>query len=87
MYYKSILLTIKEENHNRLTITNETIKDNGFFIEAYLKPKEINICPNCSSTDVVSNGKKQRCFQDEYYANEPTFVSLTYPYIFMQELF
>lgn len=79
MYYKSILLTIKEENHNRLTITNETIKDNGSFIEAYLKPKEINICPNCSSTDVVSNGKKQRCFQDEYYANEPTFVSLTYP--------
>lgn len=53
MYYKSILLTIKEGNHNRLTITNETIKDNGFFIEAYLKPKEINICPNCSSTDVV----------------------------------
>ena len=44
MYYKSILLTIKEENNNRLTITNETIKDNGFFIEAYLKPKEINIC-------------------------------------------
>ncbi len=78
MYYKSILLTIKEENNNRLTITNETIKDNGFFIEAYLKPKEINICPNCSSTNVISNGKKQRCFQDEYYANEPTFVSLTY---------
>lgn len=22
--------------------------------------------------------KKQRCFQDEYYANEPAFVSLTY---------
>ena len=35
----------------------------AFFIEAYLKPKEINICPNCSSTDVVSNGKKQRCFK------------------------
>ena len=31
MYYKSILLTIKEENNNRLTITNETIKDNVFF--------------------------------------------------------
>lgn len=40
MYYKSILLTIKEENHNRLTITNETIKDNGFFIEAYLNQKK-----------------------------------------------
>lgn len=63
MYYKSILLTIKEENHNRLTITNETIKDNGFFIEAYLKPKEINICPNCSSTDVVSNGKNNVVFK------------------------
>ena len=59
MYYKSILLTIKEENHNRLTITNETIKDNGFFIEAYLKPKEINICPNCSSTDVVSGFRQK----------------------------
>ena len=78
MYYKSILILLKDENKGRLTITNEIIKDNAYFIEAYLKPKEINICPKCSSTNVISNGKKQRCFQDEYYANEPTYVSVTY---------
>ena len=31
MYYKSILLIIKEENNNRLTITNETIKDKYYY--------------------------------------------------------
>ena len=35
MYYKSILLTIKEENNNRLTITNETIKDKYYYLRFY----------------------------------------------------
>lgn len=61
-----------------VSVQLQTIKDNSFFIEAYLKPKEINICSNCNSTNVISNCKKQRCFQDEYYSNEPTFISLTY---------
>ena len=30
MYYKSILLTIKEENNNRLTITNKLYQRIGF---------------------------------------------------------
>ena len=41
MYYKSILILLKDKNKARLTITNEIIKDNAYFIEAYLKPKEI----------------------------------------------
>ena len=41
MYYKSILILLKDENKGKLTITNEIIKDNAYFIEAYLKPKEI----------------------------------------------
>ena len=35
MYYKSILLTIKEKNNNRLTITNETIKDKYYYLRFY----------------------------------------------------
>lgn len=35
MYYKSILLTIKEENHNRLIITNGTIKDKYYYSRFY----------------------------------------------------
>ena len=37
MYYKSVLLTIKEENNNnnRLTITNETIKDKYYYLRFY----------------------------------------------------
>ena len=35
MYYKSILVTIKEENHNRLIITNETIKDKYYYSRFY----------------------------------------------------
>lgn len=46
MNYISLLVKIKEENENRLIIQNEKVINNECFVEAYLKPKDINICHN-----------------------------------------
>ena len=79
MYYKSIIQQIKEKtNDYRIEILNEVIQDNKVYVEAYLKPKEITICPNCSSTNTILFGKKKRTIKDEYLANHICFLLLTY---------
>lgn len=75
MYYKSNFILLKGENKDRLSITNDFFKDNAYFIEAYLKPKEINIYPNCSSTNVISNGKKK---SDVFKMNIMQMIQLLY---------
>ena len=57
MYYKSIIQQIKEEDsESRVVITEEASKDMVVYVSAELKPKDINICPQCSSTKIILYG-------------------------------
>lgn len=58
--YISLLVKMKVENEGRLTIESEKIINNDCFVETYLKPKDINICPQCGSSDTINFGKKIR---------------------------
>lgn len=79
MYYKSIIQQIKDENfESRVIITEEASKNMVVYVKAYLKPKDINICPQCSSTKIILFGKKIRTVKDEYWSNHSSFLILTY---------
>lgn len=79
MYYKSIIQQIKEEDsESRVVITEEALKDMVVYVSANLEPKDINICPQCSSTKVILYGKKKRIVKDEYLTNHTSFLILTY---------
>ena len=57
MYYKSIIQQIKEEDsESRVIITEEAFKDMVVYVNAYLKPNDINICPQCSSNKTILFG-------------------------------
>ena len=79
MYYKSLIETLKDEDTDNRIILNEQVTDaNNCYIDITLVPKDITICPNCSSTNVIKYGKKDRVIKDDYLANRPTFITIHY---------
>ena len=79
MYYRSIIQQIKDENfESRVIITEEASKNMVVYVKAYLKPKDINICPQCSSTKIILFDKKIRTVKNEYWSNHSSFLILTY---------
>lgn len=59
MYYKSLIETLKDnDTNNRIIVNNQVSKDNTVFIDATLNPKDIYICPQYSSANVIKFGKK-----------------------------
>ena len=79
MYYKSLIETLKDEDkENRITINEQTTDNNICYIDATLAPKDINICPNCSSTNIIKFGKKDRVIKDDYLSNRITLITLHY---------
>ena len=79
MYYKSLIETLKEDDtNNRIIVNNQISKGNTVFIDATLNPKDIYICPQCSSTKVIKFGKKERLIKDDYLSNRITLITLHY---------
>lgn len=79
MYYKSLIETLKEDDtNNRIIVNNQVSKGNTVFIDATLNPKDIYICPQCSSTKVIKFGKKERLIKDDYLSNRITLITLHY---------
>ena len=79
MYYKSLIETLKEDDTNdRIIVNNQVSKGNTVFIDATLNPKDIYICPQCSSTKVIKFGKKERLIKDDYLSNRITLITLHY---------
>lgn len=78
MYYKSLFELLKDEAKDRIIVKNEISLDSEYRIEMDLLPKDINICPQCGSTNIIKFGKKDRTIRDDYISNRPTFITIYY---------
>lgn len=78
MYYKSLFEILKDEGKERIKVESENSNDYEYRIEVTLLPKDINICTNCGSTNVIKFGKKDRTIRDDFISNRPTFITIYY---------
>jgi len=78
MYYKSLFEILKDEASDRIVVNDELSLDSEYRIELTLVPKDINICPQCGSTNVIKFGKKDRTIRDDFVSNRPTFLTIYY---------
>lgn len=78
MYYKSLFEILKDEGKDRIKVESETSINSEYRVEVTLVPKDITICSECGSTNVIKYGKKDRTIRDDFISNRPTFITLYY---------
>lgn len=63
---------------NRIEITEEIFQGRTHILKGILHPKEVNICKQCGSTNLISFGKKIRNIKLDILSDADTTLILTY---------
>lgn len=79
MYYKSFTEHLKEQvESGRCIILEEFSNNTDSHVKAKLVPKDITLCPNCTSSNTIKFGLKHRVIKDDYLSNKITYIHLEY---------